>query len=322
MLQVSVIIPVYNSEKYLDSCITSVLNQTYNDFQLILVNDGSKDGSEDICRNYARKDKRIVVINQENKGVSAARNTGIENSTGKYITFLDSDDELEPQAIEWMVQDIEKYNADIVSMSKSIVDVDGQVIRRKDNGEIFVCENYEMIRKSLQYNRHTRALHSKLFTREMISDVRFVEGHNINEDGYFLFQCFTKKSKIVVHNLSAYKYYLRENTASHSKFSEKYLDMIYFCNLKMTYIRERFPELLAEAESMEVRTHLLFLDILCKDKTKKYKEIEKKSIQVVRRGFFKHRAYNRHHKIEALVVSLGMYPIYKVIFQIKYRKNL
>ena len=113
--KVSIIVPIYNTERYLDACIRSVLNQTYTNWELILVNDGSNDGSGRICQTYSTLDKRIIYILQDNFGVSAARNAGIINSTGDYFAFLDSDDELESNAIELLLCDIIKYDADMSS---------------------------------------------------------------------------------------------------------------------------------------------------------------------------------------------------------------
>lgn len=109
---ISIIVPVYNSEKYIDRCLDSILNQTYKDLEIVLVNDGSNDQSLKILENYALRDTRIKVVNQENKGVAAARNTGLDNATGDYILYVDSDDWIENNMVERMVE--LSANADIV----------------------------------------------------------------------------------------------------------------------------------------------------------------------------------------------------------------
>lgn len=114
MKKISAIIPVYNSEKYLDRCLESLINQTLKDIEIILINDGSKDNSLLICKKYAKCDKRIILINKENEGVSIARNKGLEIATGEYITYLDSDDYLELNAFEEMYNIAINTNADIV----------------------------------------------------------------------------------------------------------------------------------------------------------------------------------------------------------------
>lgn len=111
-MMISIIVPVYNSEKYIDRCLDSILNQTYKDLEIVLVNDGSNDQSLKILENYALRDTRIKVVNQENKGVAAARNTGLDNATGDYILYVDSDDWIENNMVERMVE--LSANADIV----------------------------------------------------------------------------------------------------------------------------------------------------------------------------------------------------------------
>ena len=113
-IKISIVVPVYNAEKYLDECITSILNQTYNNFELILINDGSIDNSLEICNKYSLGDNRIKVINKINEGVSRARNIGIEVSTGDYLMFVDSDDTIQKNSLDIIVDNIKKYSSDIL----------------------------------------------------------------------------------------------------------------------------------------------------------------------------------------------------------------
>lgn len=317
---VSVIVPVYGTEEYLSSCIDSICKQSYQNLQIILVDDQSPDKCPEICDRYAQIDERILVIHQNNKGVSGARNTGIRNATGDYIMFVDSDDELYTNAIEILLSDAYMYKADIVSASKSIVAVDGCSRCLYDDNEIRIFEGTEMLEKSLKYERTTRSLHSKLFTKDIIHDLLFAEGHNINEDGYFMFECYAKLPKVIQHNVSVYKYFYRENSASRSVFSEKYFDMLYFCDLKMKYISEKYPFFIEYAKDMEVRTHLLFLDVLCRNADSKYKSIAKKSIEIVRKRFLRFHSISKHEKLMMFIVVLGLYPLYKVLYRKKYYK--
>lgn len=318
--KVSIIIPVYNAAKYLDACIQSVLRQTYDNWELLLVVDGATDNSEEICQHYADLDNRICVISQKNKGVSTARNTGISKATGEYLTFVDSDDELELTAIEVLVGDIIAYDADIASGAKKIIAANGHGSCKYDDGAIHIYEAEEMIKRSLLYDDHTRALHAKLFTRAFLGEIRFVDGHNINEDSYFLFQCYAKLPKVVQHNISAYKYFHRENSLSRGNFSDKYLDMLFFCDLKCKYISEKMPELTDYANDMAVRTNLLFLQVLCRTTDIKYKAVEKQCTQMVRRLYRYHHPINDHHKKLAAIVACGLYSAYKLAVRLKYYK--
>ena len=131
---ISIIVPVYNVESYLKRCIESILNQTFRDFELILVNDGSTDNSEIICKEYALKDERIKYFYQRNKGVSEARNKGIDNSSGEYIQFIDSDDYVDENFLEIVVNRFKRDNSDIVFIG---------FYNEYNNGEIYKSKYYK-----------------------------------------------------------------------------------------------------------------------------------------------------------------------------------
>ena len=317
---VSIVVPVYGTEAYLPACIDSLIRQSYSNLQIVLVDDQSPDRCPEICDTYAEKDSRILVIHQKNKGVSGARNTGIAHSEGDYIMFVDSDDELETNAIEVLINDIIEYQAHIVSASKCFVTIDGTMNSSDYDESVHIYEGDEMIKRSLDYDRYTRSLHSKLFDRGFIKDITFVESHNINEDGYFLFECYIKHPKVVQHNVSLYKYYQRENSASNGGFSAKYLDMLYFCDLKYKYICDNMPQYLEKAKDMVVRTNLLFLDVFCRSTGRQYIKAQRRCVKTVRKFRKHHHPINDHYnKLEHIVVW-GLYPVYKFVFQLKYSR--
>ena len=160
--KVSVIVPVYNSEVYLSMCIDSIINQTYKNLEIILIDDGSTDNSLKICNDYEKKDNRIKVFHQENKGVSAARNLGLSLSQGEYITFVDSDDELIENGISLLVQDICLYNADIATASK--VHIIKEQEEKKDvfnsvEKDVVVFSSEDCLKMSLDFDRRMTACH-------------------------------------------------------------------------------------------------------------------------------------------------------------------
>ena len=134
--KISIIVPVYNSEKYLCGCIDSILSQSFRDFELILVDDGSRDSSQRICDDYAQKDSRVKVIHKENGGVSSARNAGLSAVRGGYLCFLDSDDTLEPDALQLMYQSISNENVDLVIAGYNRYDEDGTKIFGMSNSAV------------------------------------------------------------------------------------------------------------------------------------------------------------------------------------------
>ena len=150
---ISVIIPVYKVEKYLDRCLESIVNQTYKNLEIILIDDGSPDNCPAICDEYAQKDSRIKVIHKANGGVSSARNKGIDVATGDYIGFVDSDDWIEPDMYETLIKNAEQYNSDISRCSYVISEsMSGQTSKSQDNGTIFLEDSIEMRRNQICSN--------------------------------------------------------------------------------------------------------------------------------------------------------------------------
>jgi len=317
-ISVSIIVPVYGTEKYLPACIESLCKQTHTNIQIILVDDQSPDRCPQICDSYADKDSRIKVIHQKNKGVSGARNAGMALATGEYVVFVDSDDELYPHAVEQLLQDAVIFGADIVSAVPKIVDEQGNVIRDSEDGLCEIFRDDATVLLSLQGNRNTDSVWAKLFRWEFIKDIRFEEGKSINEDGFFMFECFVRQPVLVQHNVSVYKYSIRQNSCSRQKYSDKYLSMFYFMNRKKEYIRVHYPRYLDQTYNMEVRTLLYFLDTLCNDKGMNNKSLQKQCIKRVRKLRKYHTPINKHHKQLEWIIVLGLYPIYKILIQRKY----
>ena len=315
---VSIIVPVYGTEAYLPECINSLCNQSHSHIEIILVDDQSPDRCPEICDFYANQDNRIKVIHQKNKGVSGARNAGLDLSTGEYIVFVDSDDELCPHAVEQLLQDAVLWDADIVSATHKNVDGSGNIICDNEDGKCEVFRDDVPMLLSLQGKRNTESVWAKLFRREFIKDIRFVEGKNINEDGFFMFECFVRYPVLVQHNISVYKYFIRQSSCSRQKFSDKYLAMFYFMDRKKEYIKENYPQYIDQAYNMEIRTFLFFLDVLCNDKGSKNNSLQKQCIKRVRELRKYHIPINKHHKQLEWIAVCGLYPIYKMLVQMKY----
>ena len=315
---VSVIVPVYEAEKYIVQCIESIQAQTHSNLEIVLVDDGSTDTSLQICTEYASRDSRIRVIHQSNKGVSAARNAGLDIITGDYYTFVDSDDELYPNAVELLLNNILAYHADIASCVKDTIAVDGSVASPYANHMVKVYSGLDMLELSLDGERQTNSACAKLFNRNKFSSIRFENGKSINEDGYYLFQCYTLKPCVIQHNESIYKYYIRSNSNSRNTFSEKYFDMLYFAERKKEIVNSNFPELKEKLITMEVSAHLFFLEILCRTCDKKYKKAQDDSILLVKKFYRVFQCINQHERRIAWIVAHGLYPLYKWVVRLKY----
>lgn len=315
---VSIIVPVYGTEAYLPACIESIRNQSYQNLQIILVDDQSPDGCPEICDQYAWKDSRVLVIHQENKGVSGARNTGLDLASGEYILFVDSDDMLYPDAVEILLRDSREFGADIVSATKRVMNESGHHSGAGEDGTCMVYHGERPLLLSLEGDQNTNSACAKLFAATMVQDIRFVEGKNINEDGFFLFQCFLKKPVLVQRNVPVYQYNIRSGSGSRETFSDKYLSILYFCNRKKELVAAYYPQYMEQTQNMEVRTNLQLLDVLCRTVEKKYIDLQQRCINTVRKLYSCHRPINGHHKKLAWIVAHGLYPLYKWRVRLKY----
>lgn len=316
---VSIIVPVYGTEAYLPACIDSLCKQTYGNIQIVLVDDGSPDDCPKICDDYAKKDPRIIVIHQKNKGVSGARNAGLQRASGKYIMFVDSDDTMRREAVDTLLKDSLCYDADIVwAPIQYKSDKNDDEFGR---GKYTVLTNEEALVKCLHGVPNMNSVWSKMFKSDFIAGLTFEEGRSINEDGYFMFQCYTKKPLLVRHDVSLYHYTVRQDSSSRQKFSDKYLDMLYFCEKKKRLIADLFPQYENEFRSVEMLTHLQLLDILCSSTDKRNEQYEKICIKKVCELRTGHKPFNKHYAQLAWIVAHGLYPLYKKAIRLKYHKK-
>ena len=218
---ISVIVPVYNVERYIRQCVESILEQTYADLEIILVDDGSTDGSGSICDEYKLKDNRVVVIHKCNGGLSEARNAGLDIARGEYIGFVDSDDYIEPDMYEVLYKNCERYAADLAAARFVKFNTQGEVRKNfTENIEVFSRE--EMLRLFIVGDRRyeiTMSVWDRLYKRELISDLRFPVG-KCYEDIVFSTKVI-EKSKINVYiDRALYHYRLREDSISGEDFND------------------------------------------------------------------------------------------------------
>lgn len=196
-LLISVIIPVYMAEKFLHRCVNSVLNQTYQNFEIILINDGSKDKSGMICDEYAKKDKRIKVIHQENQGVSAARNKGLDMARGEWIYFLDSDDYISPKSFELLMCVQKEDDYDIVASGHCSVQGKQCIVKSKNWKKL---TDFEIIKKKYFLIEYANFCAGKLVRKSLWEHIRFPVGV-ISEDMYACARLFLAAKKHVLFRI-------------------------------------------------------------------------------------------------------------------------
>ena len=197
---VSVVIPIYNVENYLHQCLDSVVNQTYRNLEIILVDDGSTDGCGAICDRYAGDDNRIRVLHTENRGLASARNAGLDEAKGDFLSFVDSDDWIESTAIESLLNTAKEYDADIVAAGRSFEYIGRTVHAEMDMNEIRVFRGADIIPAYVNGAIGGDVAWDKLYQRDCLGDIRFPDGHNY-EDVYTtwkIIKCLSENEGTVV----------------------------------------------------------------------------------------------------------------------------
>ena len=246
-MELSIIVPVYNVEKYLPKCIESILGQTINDFELILIDDGSEDQSGYICDEYAARDLRIKVIHQKNSGVSCARNSGLEIAKGQFVTFVDSDDWIEPSMYETMINIAKEKTVDVVACGISHYSEEGKYIFSE------LTDENELDHISLMNSIYSMpnpiggCIWNKIYKRSKISDVRYAEGVSMLEDRMFLFDTFLYCENGYKISSTFYNVNERSTSATHCKSVKVPYDMIMGSHILMKKAKSYSKELYVKA---------------------------------------------------------------------------
>jgi len=240
MSQISIIVPVYKTEKYLSRCIDSVLNQTFTDFDLILIDDGSPDKSGEICDEYAKRDQRIVVLHQENKGAASARNNGIEYAlnfcNSRWISFIDSDD--------WVFSDYLEIMLNAAQESECLIAVCGY--RKTDDTKIAI-DNVHYKKRMVQAEEFIFENDiwpvvpwGKLYDKDLWSIIRYPEG-KICEDEYVTYKVMLESKQIIIIDKPLYMYFQNQQSVMNSRWSTKRLDGVDAHCERFVYLSKYYP---------------------------------------------------------------------------------
>ena len=255
---ISIIVPIYNGEKYLEECIDSILKQTFKDYELILVNDGSTDNSLKICKDYSKRDKRIKIIDKNNGGASEARNAGIDIAKGDYIGCVDSDDVIHPQMYEILYNKIIEYNADIAICNYIKIYNDKYKIKDINNDNIKNIKVYNKIEALYELYTDKEGAFigpwQKIYKKKIFENIRYEVGR-INEDKLISHRILYNSNKTIYIDLILYYYIQRKNSVTNSPFRKQNLDYIYALRDAMIFFYELKLDLKYKAE----REYIYFL---------------------------------------------------------------
>ena len=242
-MKLSVIVPVYNVEQYLSRCIDSVLQQSFRDFELILVDDGSSDGSGGICDEYAQRDSRVRTIHQNNQGQAAARNAALDIAQGEFIGFVDSDDSISPCMYERLLNLADSFHADIAVCGYSEVDMDGNVKvqcpKARQEPSVYIAEKViENFFPEICWDIGA-SLWDKVFKRDLFDGLRFPVGR-IYEDTALQLPLYERCGKIVVAPTYDYQYYcVRQGSTMNATYSTKRFDLIELAISQLSFFEQK-----------------------------------------------------------------------------------
>lgn len=228
-MKVSIIVPVYNAEKYLQKCLNSLVFQTFTDFEIILINDGSIDESGVICDNFKSNYSNIVVIHKENGGSASARNLGLSLAKGEYIAFVDADDYVKNNFLERLVQLATSYNADLVECSFEIEKNNGETkyVVSEQVSDVQRMDNIEMLKAFCSKKGYFKSvvLWNKLIKKDVLDGLSFIEGRGI-DDEYLIHKILYRSKVSIVTNEVLYFYYLSDGSQMRTGYSLKTLDSV------------------------------------------------------------------------------------------------
>ena len=317
---VSVIVPVYNVEEYLARCVDSILSQTYRNLEVILVDDGAKDSSGTICDSYAQRDSRVKVVHKENGGLSSARNAGIDIARGEYLEFVDSDDWLEPDAVESMLHQAVVHQVELVLGGR------WDVSARTGEKKLGLCPSHqeiisgtEMVRRIFRWENCDSSACDKLFHKRLFREIRFPHG-KVVEDVPVMYKIVLDAGRVALLDKPVYNYFHRSGSISYTTLSEKNFHFSEHTSVIYPYIQDNYPELRQEARYLRVRSLVYAVQSVDLAPRKDRKEFAKRC-RAERMELLRHIGFvltcpffGRKEKITDLLLALGLYRGMRQIF--------
>lgn len=321
MEKISVIIPIYNVEKYLKKCVYSVINQSYKNLEIILVDDESPDNCPKICEELKQEDNRIVVIHQRNKGLSGARNAGMKIASGEYLVFHDSDDTIDQNCINELYNCLKKHDTLISVCGKKYEFENGKIISKYN--EIFEkCYNFEDAMAEMnKFYYFDMSACGKLYHKSLFKNIKFPVG-KLSEDYYVMYKIFKQANKIAYTSKQMYNYLQRQNSISkNKKINEEFIDAAYNQMKDLENYSERMKKIVHVAyASANLTVFNLYLKqkVKCpKNKIKQYKTAVKENLHYI-------NSYNELPKVKKIQFKLFLLNkwLYILSFKLYKKKNL
>lgn len=316
MCEISIIVPVYKVEKYLEKCVDSILAQTFTDFELILVDDGSPDRSGAMCDEYAQKDSRVRVIHKENGGLSSARNAGIDVAKGRYLGFVDSDDYIDSKMYEQLFTDIEREQADL-SICGIYHVYEGKKPKKKSE-TVMVLNRDEAMELIFHGNEISDHAVNKLYKRGIFSKLRYPLG-KYHEDSFTIVGILDQCNTVVVNTTQRYYYYHRSDSITSHAFSRKHLEYISAWEQNERIVKGRTVQIDEAAHQRVCFANFLVLDKIVESNQENEVPETKQIVSYLRNNYFfimRNSIFTKNRKI-ALTLLMFSISLYKIPSKLK-----
>lgn len=322
MEKISIIVPIYNVEKYLEKCLKTIINQTYKNLEIILINDGSTDNSEVICNKYSKQDSRIIVLNKKNEGVSSARNEGIILSSGKYIVFIDPDDYVSNEHIEKLYNCIINNNVDLVISNGIDVSENGTVLNHKIRDDLFMTQE-ECLKELLRDTNFNNVSWGNIYKKEILNKCKFNCNYRIAEDLDFLYNYIKYINSAYFLGESTYYWLRREGSATNSEYTDKWHDEIEICNCIINDTKTFSEDLNTYAKCKYVRVNINQVQRFRLDR--KQIKFYRDNINIYKKEVFSKKIFTRKDKFK-INLFLKSYIVFKFFMninkQLKYGRSV
>ncbi|MCT2160841.1 glycosyltransferase family 2 protein [Granulicatella adiacens] len=313
--KISIIVPVYNVEQYLERCVESLMSQSYKNIEILLINDGSTDNSGKLCDEIAKRDSRITVYHKENGGLSDARNYGVDKATADFVGFVDSDDYVDEDMYEVLLSNLLKYDAEI-SFCRLYDVYNDQVLKDESKNEPYLMTSEEAIKMVLEAKIFSVTAVNKLYKKSLFNQIRFEKG-KIAEDAFLMVDLLSRCQKIAATEVHKYYYMHRENSITTQKFTPKFLNVIEAYEKNAKIVAEKYPNLQYQADTRICWAYFYVLDRLLKDEAYKDSALEAQLIQNLKKYkkfILGNSLFNNKRKLSFLLLLIHK-NLYKIIIK-------
>lgn len=321
MDKISIIIPVYNTKKYLSRCIDSIIGQSYTEWELILIDDGSTDGSGEICEEYCRKDARIQVRHNPNRGPAASRNAGVALASGALIMFVDSDDWLGKDMLRIMYEQYQETDAGIICCIFKDIDDAGNVSHPQLFAETYIdCMNAEECMYQMHHTRHlTGSPCTKLFRKALFDGIDFCSDVTIGEDYSMIVQLVQKAGRVRILSQELYFRYVRKGSISHGGYTERHKQAFdNYMRVRLELIR-KYPKLSSDIIAFHTEYEMAVITAMCRNDHYDKEVIGKlkKDLRQNMRNTLGHSKIPLYMKMCAVLIAYA-HPVFIFLFRILY----